>query len=86
MINGELHKLEAVGNKQTNDPENSRSYTTQFTTQGYDSSKSGERKEILIILEVSGIFIFTNTVYIINADWIMLYILNVFFYLDCYFF
>lgn len=51
MINGELHRLEAVKNKQT-DEENSRSYTTQFTTQGYDSSKSGERKEILIILEV----------------------------------
>jgi len=53
MINGELHKLELTKGKQMDDDDSSRSYTTQFTTQGYDSSKSGERKEILIILEVS---------------------------------
>lgn len=51
MINGELHKLEPVQNRQP-DGECSKSYTTGFSTHGFDFSKSGERKEILIILEV----------------------------------
>lgn len=50
LINGEMYSLEvAHGNKE--EDSDSKTYVTQFSTTGYDVSKSGKRKEILLMLE-----------------------------------
>lgn len=53
MINGELHKLELTkGFKDGAEDEESRTYTSQYSTIGFDVSKSGKRQEMLLVLEV----------------------------------
>ncbi|XP_045165252.1 uncharacterized protein LOC123529107 [Mercenaria mercenaria] len=50
MINGGAQTLEhAAGSKA--DDSDSKTYITQYSTVGYDVSKSGNRKEILLMLE-----------------------------------
>lgn len=51
MINGEIHKFEVVKGKM-DEHEDERKYVAMFSSHGYDLSKSGKRKELLIVLEL----------------------------------
>ncbi|KAL4239107.1 CB1 cannabinoid receptor-interacting protein 1 [Mactra antiquata] len=54
MINGELHKLEIKGGGSNEGAEEaeSKTYTAQYSTTGFDVSKSGKRQELLFVLEL----------------------------------
>ncbi|XP_052257787.1 CB1 cannabinoid receptor-interacting protein 1-like isoform X2 [Dreissena polymorpha] len=52
MINGELHRLELVNGKSNDEVSNGRTYKTLFTTKGFELTKSGKRREILIVIEL----------------------------------